>query len=107
MGNAPRKELEQGMKTRILEQGMNTQDLERLAALIKRERDTLLSQWREQVRRLPSAKCLEAPALNDHVPALLDELAAALHLMSDQTIPEALLEGSPLAHGIHRHQDRF
>ena len=86
---------------------MNTQDLERLAALIKRERDDLLSQWRVQVRQLPSAKRLETPALNDHVPALLDELAAALHLMSDQTIPEALLEGSPPAHGIHRHQDRF
>ena len=27
--------------------------------------------------------------------------------MSDQTIPEALLEGSPPAHGLQRHQDGF
>ena len=72
---------------------MNTQGLERLAALIKRERDALLSQWREQVRRLPSAKDLETPALEDHVPAILDELAAAFRLACDQTIPEALLQG--------------
>lgn len=105
--DAPGKELEQGVKTRIPEQGMNNQDLERLAGLIKRERDALLSQWREQVRRLPSAKHLDTPALNDHVPALLDELAAACRFACDQTIPEALLEGSPPAHGMDRHQDRF
>jgi two-component system, OmpR family, phosphate regulon sensor histidine kinase PhoR len=67
----------------------------------------LLSQWREQVRRLPSAKHLDTPALNDHVPALLDELAAAFHSVSDQTIPEALVEGSPPAHGMQRQQNGF
>jgi len=101
------KELEQGMKTRDLESRMGAQNLVRLAALIRRERDTLLSQWREQVRQLPSAKHLETPTLDDHVPALLDELAAAFQFVSDKTIPEALLEGSPPAHGMHRHQDRF
>jgi signal transduction histidine kinase len=59
------------------------------------------------VRQLPSAKHLDIPTLNDHVPALLDELAAAFHSVSDKTIPEALLEGSPPAHGMQRHQDRF
>ena len=51
------------------------QNLDELAALIKRERDALLSRWREQVRQLPSAKHLDTPTLNDHVPPLLDELA--------------------------------
>lgn len=101
------QELEQGMNIQNLDQGMSIQNLVELAALIKRERDALLSQWREQVRLLPSAKHLDTPALNDHVPALLDELVMAFHLLSDQTIPEALLEGSPPVHGIQRQQEGF
>ena len=95
------------MSNQNLDQGIDIQNLERLAALIKRERDALLSQWREQVRRLPSAKYLDTPALNDHVPALLDELTNAFHSVSDQTIPEALVEGSPPAHGMQRQQNGF
>lgn len=86
---------------------MNIQNLDKLAALIKRERDALLSRWREQVRQLPSAKHLDTPTLNDHVPRLLDELATAFLLVSDETIPEALLEGSPPVHGLQRHQAGF
>jgi two-component system, OmpR family, phosphate regulon sensor histidine kinase PhoR len=90
-----------------LEKGMTIQNLNNLAALISRERDALLSRWREQVRQLPSAKHLDTPALNDHVPLLLDELAVAFRFVSDETIPEALLEGSPPIHGRQRHQDGF
>jgi two-component system, OmpR family, phosphate regulon sensor histidine kinase PhoR len=86
---------------------MSIQNLNELAALIQSERDALLAQWRGQVRQLPSAKHLDVPALNDHVPPLLDELVAAFLLVSDQTIPEALLEGSPPVHGMQRHQDGF
>ncbi|MBA2305241.1 MAG: sensor histidine kinase [Acidobacteria bacterium] len=86
---------------------MNIQNLDKLAALITRERDTLLARWREHVRQLPSAKHLDIPTLNDHVPVLLDELATAFRLVSDATIPEALLEGSPPVHGRQRHQDGF
>ena len=86
---------------------MTISDLDKLAALIKQERNALLSRWREQVRQLPSAKHLDTPTLNDHVPRLLDELVTAFQLVSDQTIPEALLEGSPPIHGLQRHQDGF
>jgi signal transduction histidine kinase len=103
----PREQRGQGMSTRNLEQGRDIQNLERLAALIRRERAALLSQWREQVRQLPSAECLDTPTLNDHVPALLDELAAAFGSVSDQTIPESLLEGNSPAHGLQRQQDGF
>ena len=78
------------------------QNLDKLAALIKRESAALLSRWREQVRLLPSAKHLDTPTLNDHVPALLDELATAFQLVTDKTIPEALLEGSPPVPGLQR-----
>ncbi len=86
---------------------MSLQNLTILAALIKSERDALLSRWREQVRQLPSAKHLDAPTLNDHIPNLLDELVTAFQFLSEQTIPEAMLEGSPPAHGLQRHLDGF
>jgi signal transduction histidine kinase len=86
---------------------MSIQNLNELTALIKHKRDALLSQWREQVRQLPSAKHLDTPTLNNHVPAILDELVAAFHFASDQMIPEALLEGSPPVHGMQRLQDGF
>ena len=82
-------------------------DLDRLAALIKQERHALLAQWRQQVRQLPSARLLDIPTLNDHMPGLIDELAAALQSKSDQTIPEALLEVSPPAHGLQRLENAF
>ncbi len=90
-----------------LKETMNLQNVDKLALLIKSERDSLLSGWREQVRQLPSAKHLDTPTLNDHVPALLDELATAFQSAIERTIPEALVEGSPPIHGLQRYQDGF
>jgi signal transduction histidine kinase len=59
------------------------------------------------VRQLPSAQHLDTPTLNDHIPTLLDELAAALKSKSDETIPEAVVTGSPPAHGVQRAQEAF
>ena len=86
---------------------MASENVHKLAKLISEQRAALLSSWREQVRELPSARNLEIPVLNDHVPTLLDELAIALQSGSDQTIPEALAEGSPPAHGLQRLQEAF
>lgn len=86
---------------------MSVKTLLELAALIRHEREAILARWREEVRQLPSAKHLDTPALNDHVPLLLEELADAFQAMSDQSIPEALLEGSPPVHGMQRQQDGF
>ena len=82
-------------------------NLNKLAGLIKQERQTLLSQWRIQVRELASARHLDIPTLNDHMPGLLDELATELKLNSESTIPEVLLEDSPPAHGLQRLQEAF
>ena len=82
-------------------------DLSQLAALIRRNHEPLLSRWRTQVRALPSAQHLDAPTLNDHLPGLLEELVAALHTRSDETIAEALREGSSSAHGLQRVQDGY
>ena len=86
---------------------MTTGDLDKLAVLIRQEHQAILTRWRKQVRELPSARNLDIPTLNDHVPDLLDELAAALESRSDQTISEAVCEGSPPAHGRQRVQDGF
>lgn len=87
--------------------GTTGNDLAQLAALIRDSRDELLSNWREQVRELPCAARLDVPTLNDHVPALLEELAVALETNSDETIAQALIEGSPLAHGVQRVADGY
>ena len=81
--------------------------LDQFAALLEREHDALLARWRLQVRQLPSARQLDVPTLNDHIPGLLDELAAAVQSKSAQTIPEALSESSPPAHGLQRFQQEF
>lgn len=86
---------------------MTINTLDRLAALVRQERETLLVRWRLQVRQLPSARQLDVPTLNDHIPGLLDELAEALQSKSDQTIPEALMERSPPIHGLQRLQEGF
>jgi two-component system, OmpR family, phosphate regulon sensor histidine kinase PhoR len=82
-------------------------ELNKLAALILRDRDSIVARWRQQVRELPSARTLDAVALDDHMPGLLDELAAALQARSDQTIPAALAESSPPIHGLQRLKDAF
>jgi two-component system phosphate regulon sensor histidine kinase PhoR len=82
-------------------------DLDRLATLVKTERQALLARWREQVRAMPSARHLDIPTLNDHLPGLLDELVEALETHSDQTILEALAEPSPRAHGRQRLAEGF
>ncbi|HEY5813327.1 MAG TPA: HAMP domain-containing sensor histidine kinase [Terrimicrobiaceae bacterium] len=85
---------------------MSAKNLSRLAILIKSEESALLSEWRKQVRQLPSAKPLDIPTLNDHIPALLNELIAALE-STTQNIPQALLEGSPPIHGLARWENGF
>lgn len=82
-------------------------NLNKLAGLIRQERQSLLSQWRLQVRELPSAKHLDTPTLNDHMPGLLYELATELKSNSEATIPEVFLEESPPAHGLQRLQEAF
>jgi two-component system, OmpR family, phosphate regulon sensor histidine kinase PhoR len=81
--------------------------LNELAALIRQQRGALLSNWRRQVKQLASARNLDTPTLNDHIPQLLDELADALKSRSDQTILEALAKGSPPVHGLVRFREGY
>jgi signal transduction histidine kinase len=80
---------------------LSTENLDELAALIRRERDTLLAQWRHEVRQLSVAHNLDVPTLNDHIPDLLEELACELEVCSDGTMIEGLKE-NPITHGLDR-----
>ena len=86
---------------------MTMSNLDQLAVLIRQERDALLLQWRQQVKQLPAAQHLDTPALNDHIPHFLEELADALRSQSRETIPEALEGASPSAHGLQRLKEAF
>ncbi|MES2306521.1 MAG: HAMP domain-containing sensor histidine kinase [Gemmatimonadota bacterium] len=86
---------------------MSEQVLDQLAVLVRQEREPMLVRWREQVRHLPSARHLDVPTLNDHIPGLLEELAVALRADSGETIAEVLNEGSPPVHGLQRLHDAF
>ena len=81
--------------------------LQTLAQLVTQHRDALLADWRLQVRKLPSARHLDVPTLNDHIPSLLEELAEALETSPEQTTPESLVEASSPAHGLQRLKDGF
>lgn len=80
---------------------MSTENLDALAALIRRERDTLLAEWRQEVRQLSVAHNLDVPTLNDHIPDLLEELACELEVCSDASMIEGLKE-NPITHGLDR-----
>lgn len=82
-------------------------DLDTLATLVEQERDTVLAQWRRQVRQLPSARHLDTPTLNDHMPNVLDQLAEELRAGIDETIAETHAAPSSLAHGVQRAEEGF
>ncbi|MEX1232297.1 MAG: HAMP domain-containing sensor histidine kinase [Planctomycetaceae bacterium] len=81
--------------------------LDQLATLIQSQGEGLLFRWRAEVRQLASAKHLDIPTLNDHIPLLLEELVKALRAHSEATIAENLCDRSPPAHGIQRVDDGF
>ena len=80
---------------------MSTENLYELATLIRRERDTLLAEWRHEVRQLSVAYNLDGPTLNDHIPDLLEELASELEACSGGSMIEGLKENS-VSHGLDR-----
>jgi hypothetical protein len=79
---------------------LSTENLHTLAALIRRERDTLLAEWRQEVRQLSVAHNLDVPTLNDHIPDLLEELAYELEAFVDDSMIGELK--NPVIHGLDR-----
>lgn len=86
---------------------MNSNQSENLACLIEDKRDILLGKWRVLLKQLPSARYLDTPTLNDHIPGLLTELATALRSDRDWTIASTHAGGTPPEHGMQRLEDGF
>jgi signal transduction histidine kinase len=80
---------------------LSTENLHALAALIRRERNTLLARWREEVRQLAGAHELDVPTLNDHIPDLLEELADELEAHTEESMVGELKKNSVI-HGLDR-----
>jgi signal transduction histidine kinase len=83
------------------------QEMTRLGALLRAGRDELLARWRERVRSLPGAAGLDAPALNDHVPDLIEELACQLEAACDPTRLPPPVTDNPEVHGRQRFELGF
>jgi two-component system, OmpR family, phosphate regulon sensor histidine kinase PhoR len=86
---------------------MTINHLNQLAELISQQQETLLTQWRQQVKQLPSAQHLDTPTLNDHIPRLIEEVIIAFQSSFNETILESVTKGSPPAHGLQRVHDGF
>jgi signal transduction histidine kinase len=77
------------------------------AELIQDKREEVLREWRREVRRLPAAKSLDTPTLDDHIPPLLNELASALKAGNFESILDLELEQNPRIHGTQRLRSGF
>jgi signal transduction histidine kinase len=79
--------------------------LHRLADCLHKQRDAILVLWRDQVSALSSARKLDLPTLNDHMPVWIVEMVALLRAPCDAS--KVGEEVSPLAHGVQRFTDGF
>jgi signal transduction histidine kinase len=82
-------------------------DLKWFAETIRQRRGQLLERWRGEVRRLPAARNLDVPTLNDHIPPLLDGLITALLAGRAESVLDLELEHSPRIHGTERFRAGF
>lgn len=74
-------------------------DATALAALIEREKQTLIAEWERGVRQLPSARDLHTPAVRDFIPGLIDEILISLRRSNRKTSEEIQ---AAVEHGRHR-----
>jgi len=80
---------------------MPTENLQMLAVLIRRERDILLAEWRQEIKQLSNANNLDVPTLNNHIPDLLEELAVELETHVEGSMIGELKKNSVI-HGLDR-----
>jgi two-component system, OmpR family, phosphate regulon sensor histidine kinase PhoR len=84
---------------------MGKRGLQDLADLIEQQAEPILAAWRGRVRKLPAAARLDLPALNDHLPRFLRELAASLRTAAAPAPgPRQRADTAP-EHGAQRVED--
>ena len=67
----------------------------------------MLATWRAMLKQLPSARHLDVPTLNDHIPSLLIELTDELRSDPDANKTDMLPSDTAPAHGLQRLKDGF
>ena len=77
-----------------------------LADFLRSHRDAILEAWEAEVRRLPAAQHLSRIALRDHVPLLLESIAAVLSGPRDTEVCAAL-GPIPDVHALERQEEGF
>ena len=73
-----------------------------LAAVLREQKDTVVSRWKAVVSELAGAAGLDAPTLRDHVPQFLDEMITAIASPNESAVVGKSGLGSPLEHGAQR-----
>ncbi|MEO8353632.1 MAG: sensor histidine kinase, partial [Chthoniobacteraceae bacterium] len=87
---------------------MTLSQRQKLAATIRGELGRILEEWRRQVKvNLPGAQGLDVPTLNDHVGAVIEDLAKALDDENPELVESASSRASPPAHGQERLREGF
>jgi signal transduction histidine kinase len=81
--------------------------LQTLAGVLADQGAAIMARWRDQVRHLDSARNLDLPTLNDHMPVWLAEVAAAMRAFALAPAGEGESAAVPLAHGLQRFEDGF
>jgi signal transduction histidine kinase len=85
-------------------EGAPVKVLQQLSEVLLEEQEAILAEWRARVTRIPAAVRLDTPALNDHMPRFLRELAQALR--RSESAAACAIESSH-AHGEQRCEDGF
>jgi len=77
-----------------------------LADFLRTHRDTILEEWEAEVRQLPAAQLLSQVALRDHLPMLLDSIAAVMSGARDAEVGTSLGR-VPDVHSLERQAEGF
>ena len=81
--------------------------LNQLGTALLHDHEALLGTWRTRVRTIDSAKHLDTPALNDHIPGVAAQPSPGHSSLSLGRRRPTRPPISPLAHGLQRFEDGF
>ena len=81
--------------------------LGQIVELLQCKKDDLIAKWRRDARLLASARHLDTPTLDDHIPTFIEELIKALVVERARRVAEVHSAESPSAHGLQRLEDGF
>src|SRR5438105_1779348 len=76
-----------------------------LAKFIRENRDAIVAEWEREARQISRARDLERPALLQHVPEILDDLARSI--AEEGAPPPSSLGRDADAHAVERFEQGF